>query len=140
MWKEFKTFIARGNVIDLATGVAIGAAFGKIITTLVDGIIMPPIGWLTSGVDFKDRFYDLSGKYNGTTDPKVIEEAVKSGAPLVRYGQFINDIIMFLIVAFVIFLIARWTRKYFEFLAAAPADPSNQEKLLAEIRDILKDK
>ena len=140
MWKEFKSFIARGNVIDLAVGVAIGAAFSKIVTTLVEGIIMPPIGWITSGIDFKDKFYDLSGKYNGITDPKLIEEAVKSGAPLVRYGQFINDIIVFLIVAFVIFLIARWTRKYFEFLAAAPAEPTSQEKLLAEIRDLLKNK
>ncbi len=124
-------------MLDLAIGVVIGAAFSKIITTLVEGIIMPPFGWLTSGIDFKDKFYDLSGKYNGVSDPKVIEEAIKGGAPLVRYGQFINDVIVFLIIGFVIFLIARWTTRYFKFLEANSA-PTQTETLLTEIRDILK--
>jgi len=139
MWKDYKEFISRGNVLDLAIGIVIGAAFSKIVTTLVEGIIMPPIGWLTSGIDFKDKFYDLSGKYNGVSDPKVIEEAIKGGAPLVRYGQFINDIIIFLIVGFIIFLVARWATKYFKFLEAK-AKPPQTEILLAEIRDILKNK
>ncbi len=139
MWKDYKEFISRGNVLDLAIGIVIGAAFSKIVTTLVEGIIMPPIGWLTSGIDFKDKFYDLSGKYNGVSDPKVIEEAIKGGAPLVRYGQFINDVIVFLIIGFIIFLIARSATKYFKFLEAE-AKPTPTEILLAEIRDVLKNK
>ena len=139
MWKDYKEFISRRNVLDLAIGVVIGAAFSKIVTTLVEGIIMPPIGWLTSGIDFKDKFYDLSGKYNGVTDPKVIEEAIKGGAPLIRYGQFINDVIIFLIIGFIIFLIARSATKYLKFLEAE-AKPTPTEILLAEIRDILKNK
>jgi len=139
MWKDYKEFISRRNVLDLAIGVVIGASFSKIVTTLVEGIIMPPIGWLTSGIDFKDKFYDLSGKYNGVSDPKVIEEAIKGGAPLVRYGQFINDVIVFLIIGFIIFLVARWATKYFKFLEANTA-PTQTEILLAEIRDLLKTK
>ena len=139
MWKDYKEFISRRNVLDLAIGVVIGAAFSKIITTLVEGIIMPPFGWLTSGVDFKDKFYDLSGKYNGVSDPKIIEEAIKGGAPLIRYGQLINDVIVFLLVGFIIFLIARSATKYLKFLEANTA-PTPTETLLAEIRDLLKDK
>jgi large conductance mechanosensitive channel len=81
----------------------------------------------------------LSGKYNGVTDPKVIEEAIKGGAPLIRYGQFINDVIVFLIIGFIIFLIARWATKYFKFLEANTA-PAQTEILLTEIRDVLKNK
>lgn len=139
MWKDFKTFIAKGNVLDLAIGVIIGAAFGKIVTTLVEGIVLPPIGWLMNGVDFKNKFYDLSGKYNGATDPKAIEEAIKSGAPLIRYGQLISDIITFLIVALVAFLLMRWATRYFKFLEANSV-PTPTEKLLAEIRDVLRSK
>lgn len=140
MLEDFKAFIAKGNVLDLAIAVIIGAAFGKIVTTLVEGIIMPPIGYALGGVDFKTLFYDLSGKYNGTTDPKIIDEAIKGGAPLIRYGEFISDIILFLIVAFVVFLIARWALKLFKGLEAAPAGPTAEETLLTEIRDILKAK
>lgn len=140
MWSDFKAFIARGNVLDLAIGVIIGAAFGKIVTTLVDGVIMPPIGYAMSGIDFKSMFYDLSGKYNGVTDPKVIDEALKGGAPLIMYGQFITDIIQFLIVAFIVFLIARWALKLFKGLEPAAPPPTAEETLLTEIRDILKDK
>ena len=139
MWKDYKEFISRRNVLYLAIGVVVGAAFSKIITTLVEGIIMPPFGWMTSGIDFKDKFYDLSGKYNGVTDSKVIEEAVKSGAPLIRYGQFINDVIVFLIIGFVIFLIARSATRYFKFLEANPV-PTPTEILLTEIRDLVKNR
>lgn len=140
MLEDFKAFIAKGNVLDLAVAVIIGAAFGKIVTTLVEGIIMPPIGYALGGMDFKTLFYDLSGKYNGVTDPKLIEEAVKGGAPLIRYGEFISDIVLFLIVAFVMFLIARWALKLFKGLEAVPAEPTAEEVLLTEIRDILKTK
>jgi large conductance mechanosensitive channel len=101
---------------------------------------MPPIGYAMSGIDFKTMFYDLSGKYNGLTDPAKIDEALKGGAPLIMYGQFITDLIQFLIVAFVVFLIARWALKLFKGLEAAAAPPTAEETLLAEIRDILKDK
>jgi large conductance mechanosensitive channel len=102
MLKEFREFIARGNVIDLAVAVVIGAAFGKIVTTLVDGVLMPPIGLLTGDVNFTDKFYNLSdGKY------KSLAEAKAAGAPVIAYGALINDIITFLIIAFVIFLIVR---------------------------------
>lgn len=136
MLNDFKAFIAKGNVLDLAIGVIMGVAFGKIVTTLVDGIIMPPIGYLMSGVDFKTMFYDISGKYNGLSDPKLVDEALKGGAPLIMYGQFITDVIQFLIVAFVVFLIARWALKLFKGLEADAAPPA-EETLLTEIRDIL---
>lgn len=139
MWSDFKEFLKRGNVLDLAIAVVIGAAFGKIVTTLVQGVIMPPIGYLTGGLDFKAFFYDLSGKYNGVSDPKVIEEALKSGAPLIMYGQLVTDIIQFLIIAFVIFIIARYAVRFFKGLEAK-AGPAPEVTLLTEIRDILKEK
>lgn len=140
MLNDFKTFIMRGNVLDLAIAVVIGAAFGKIVTTLVEGIIMPPIGYLLSGVDFTKLYYDLSGIHNNLQDPKAIEEALKSGAPLIMYGQLITDIIQFLIVAFVVFLIARWAMRLFKGLEPPAAGPTAEEILLTEIRDILQKK
>jgi large conductance mechanosensitive channel len=102
MIKEFRDFIARGNVIDLAVAVILGAAFGKIVTSLVEGIIMPPIGLLLGGVDFANLFIDISGKH-----PASIADAQVKGLPVIAYGVFINDVISFLIVAFVVFLIIR---------------------------------
>ena len=139
MLREFKAFIARGNVLDLAIGVIIGAAFGKIVTTFTEGIIMPFVGLITGGVDFKSKFWDLSGKLGPNATAAEIDAAVKAGAPLVRYGQLISDIITFLIVAFVMFLIAKWAMSYFAKLAAETPPPP-QEQLLTEIRDILKAK
>ncbi len=139
MWRDFKAFIGRGNVLDLAIGVIIGAAFGKIVTTFTEGIIMPFVGLLTGGMDFKAQFWDLSGKLAPGSTPEQIDAAVKGGAPLVRYGQLISDIITFLIVAFVVFLIAKWAMAYFAKLAAETPPPP-QEQLLGEIRDILKAK
>lgn len=104
MWKEFREFIARGNVIDLAVAVIIGAAFGKIVTTLVEGIIMPPIGMLFRGVDFASLFYVLD---ESKGRPASLAEAKAQGIPVIAYGQLINDAIMFLIVAFVVFLLVR---------------------------------
>jgi large conductance mechanosensitive channel len=101
MLKEFKEFIARGNVIDLAVAVIIGAAFGKIVTSLVNDIIMPPIGLIMGGVDFKNLFISLRGNY------ATLEEAKKANAPTINYGQFIQYLIEFLIIAFVIFLIIK---------------------------------
>ncbi len=106
MLKEFRDFIARGNVIDLAVAVVIGAAFGKIITSLVEGIIMPPIGLLLGKVDFSNLFIDLSGAH-----PESLAEAQLKGLPVISYGMFLNDVISFLIIACVIFLIIRQINK-----------------------------
>lgn len=102
MLKEFREFIARGNVIDLAVAVIIGAAFGKIVTSLVDGILMPPIGLLLGKVDFSSLFFDLSGQR-----PASLAEAKTKGLPVIAYGSFLNDVISFLIIAFVVFLIVK---------------------------------
>ncbi len=116
MLKEFKEFAMRGNVVDLAIGVIIGGAFGKIITSLVNDIIMPPIGMLIGGVDFTNLFIDLSGK--GYT---VLEEAKAAGASTINYGVFLNTLLDFIIVAFVIFLLIRQMNKMkHEEPAAAP--------------------
>jgi large conductance mechanosensitive channel len=102
MLKEFRDFIARGNVLDLAVAVIIGAAFGKIITSLVEGVIMPPIGLLLGKVDFSNLIIDLSGQH-----PATLAEAKEKGLPVIAYGAFINDVIGFIIVAFVIFLVVK---------------------------------
>jgi large conductance mechanosensitive channel len=102
MLKEFREFIARGNVIDLAVAVIIGAAFGKLVTSLVDGIIMPPIGLLLGNVDFANLFIDLSGQH-----PASLADAQLRGLHVIAYGVFINDVVSFLIIALVIFLIVK---------------------------------
>lgn len=137
MLNDFKAFIARGNVLDLAIGLIMGLAFGKIVTTFTEGIIMPIVGLATGGMDFKTKFYDLSGKIGAGATPEQIDAAVKTGAPLLRYGQLITDIVTFIIVAFVMFLIAKAAMGYFAKLAAKTPPPP-QEALLTEIRDLLK--
>jgi len=127
MWSDFKAFIARGNVLDLAIGVILGAAFGKIVTTFTEGMIMPVVGLVTGGTDFKAKFYDLSGKLGAGATPEQIDAAVKGGAPLIRYGQLISDVI------------TKAAMGYFARLAAQ-TPPAPQETLLTEIRDILKAK
>jgi large conductance mechanosensitive channel len=104
MLKEFRQFIARGNVIDLAVGVIIGAAFGKIVTTLVEGIIMPPIGLVLGKIDFSSLLFVLD---DSTTVPMSLADAKARGIPVIAYGQFINDIIGFLIVGFAVFLLVK---------------------------------
>jgi large conductance mechanosensitive channel len=106
MFKEFRDFIARGNVIDLAVGIIIGAAFGKIITSFVANVLMPPIGLLLGKVDFSGLFFDLSRQGYAT-----LADAQAAGAPVIAYGMFINTIIDFIIVAFVIFLVIRQVNK-----------------------------
>jgi large conductance mechanosensitive channel len=115
MWKEFKEFIARGNVIDLAVAVIIGAAFGKIVTSLVDGILMPPLGLLLGKVDFSSLFYVLDSSKG---IPVSLQDA--KGIPVIAYGNFINDIIYFLIIAFVIFLLIRMINSMKRKEAEAP--------------------
>ena len=106
MLKEFKEFIARGNVIDLAVAVVLAAAFGKIVTSLVEGIIMPPVGLLLGHVDFSNLFIDLSGEH-----PVSLVDAQLKGLPVIAYGALINDLISFVIIAFVIFLIVKAINK-----------------------------
>lgn len=117
MLKEFRDFIARGNVIDLAVAVIIGAAFGRLVTSLVEGIIMPPIGMLLGGVDFSNLFIDLSGQH-----PQSLADAQLKGLPVITYGSFINDVITFLIVAFVIFLIVKAMNQRKTAVAATTKD------------------
>ena len=137
--EDFKAFALKGNVVDMAVGVIIGGAFGKIVTSIVNNIIMPPIGVITGGVDFTDL--KLVIKEAEKAGDEVIAEAVT-----LNYGQFIQDVVDFLIIAFSIFLmvkgIAALSRKKKEEPAApAPApEPSAEEKLLTEIRDLLKNK
>lgn len=133
MWKEFKEFIAKGNVIDLAVGVVIGAAFGKIVASLVEGVIMPPIGMLLGKVDFASLFYILDSS-KGV--PASLADAKTKGIPVIAYGQFLNDIINFLIIGLVIFFMVRGINRIRRQEDATPA-PTNEEKILMDIRDLL---
>jgi large conductance mechanosensitive channel len=138
MLNDFKAFIAKGNILDLAIAVVMGAAFGAVVKSFTDGIIMPIIGALTGGVDFKDKVLNLGDMPVST--PEQIAAAMAKKQPLIMYGQFINEIITFLIVAVVMFFLARYAVKLFRGLEAeaAAAPPTGEEVLLAEIRDILK--
>ncbi|HRW11818.1 MAG TPA: large conductance mechanosensitive channel protein MscL [Syntrophomonas sp.] len=120
MWKEFREFAMKGNVIDLAIGIIIGAAFGKIVTSFVNDIIMPPIGLLLGKVDFANLYVNLSGQEFAS-----LAEAVEAGAPVIKYGVFINSIIDFLIVAFVIFLVVKQINKMKK--QEAPAEPDKKD-------------
>ena len=122
MWKEFKEFIMRGNVVDLAVGIIIGAAFGKIVTSFVNDILMPPLGVLLGKVDFANLFISLSGQSFAT-----LEEAKKAGAATIKYGLFINTIIDFLIVAFAVFMMIRQVNRIKKQPEAAPAPPATKD-------------
>jgi large conductance mechanosensitive channel len=134
--KEFRDFAMKGSVIDLAIGVIIGAAFGKIVSALVTNVIMPPIGLLLGRVDFSNLFLNLSGQPAGS-----LKEATEKGVPVLAYGLFLNTVIEFVIIAFVLFLVIKQVNRL-KKPAPAPAtpEPSAQEKLLAEIRDLLKER
>lgn len=140
MLKEFREFAMRGNVVDMAVGIIIGAAFGTIVQSLVNDVIMPPIGLALGNVDFSNLFLILREGTPPGPYP-ALQDAVKSGAVSINYGKFINTIISFLIVAFAVFLLVRSINKMKntkEAAPPAPPEPSNEEKLLTEIRDILK--
>jgi len=140
MLQEFKAFIARGNVLDLAVGVIIGGAFGKIVSSLTDDVIMPVVGLLTGGIDFSSKFVVLGAipaSYTGSpTDYAALK---KAGVAMLGYGSFITAVINFLILAFIIFLIVKQANRLTAKpeVPAAPAGPTEVE-LLAEIRDALK--
>ena len=124
--KDFKAFVMRGNVVDLAVAVVIGAAFGKIVTSLVNDIIMPPIGWITGGIDFSN----LKWIIQNSPDPKKVVA--------ISYGTFINTIITFLIIALAIFVVIKLLERAMPKKDAAPAAPPPDVVLLTEIRDLLK--
>jgi len=128
-FSEFKEFASKGNVVDLAVGVIIGGAFGKIVGSMVNDILMPPIGMILSNIDFKELTLPLS------------EQVGTSPAVAIKYGMFIQNIIEFVIVAFCVFLVVKGMnslKRKKEEVPIAPPEPSNEEKLLTEIRDLLK--
>jgi large conductance mechanosensitive channel len=129
--QEFKEFALKGNVIDLAVGVIIGAAFGKIVTSVVNNIMMPVIGLLLGRVDFSNLFFFLNGQHVAS-----VKEATDKGVPVLAYGVFINTVIEFLIIAFCLFIVIKQVNR-FKKPASAPG-PTPPEALLTEIRDILK--
>jgi large conductance mechanosensitive channel len=138
MLGEFKAFIARGNVLDLAVGVIIGAAFGKIVTSLTEDILMPVIGMLTGDTDFTNKFIILGKVPASYTGPmNSYAELKKAGVAMLGYGSFVTAVISFVILAFVIFLIVRQANRLAPKPEAAPAGPSEVD-LLAEIRDELR--
>lgn len=133
MLKDFKDFMLRGNVIDLAVGVIMGVAFTGVVNSLVNDVIMPPIGTLLGGVDFSDYFINLSGG-----DHATLAAAKEAGAATLNYGAFINTVINFVIVGFCIFLLIKQVNRVFPKAPPAPAGPPRNEVLLEEIRDLLK--
>lgn len=137
MFKEFKEFAMGGNVIDMAVGIVIGAAFGTIVNSLVADIIMPPIGLLLGGIDFSGLFIVL--KEGVTAEPYAnLAAATDAGAIVMAYGQFINHVISFLVIAFSIFMVVRGINRMRKAEEKVPVAPPAQEILLAEIRDLLK--
>ena len=136
MLQEFKKFIARGNVVDLAVGIIMGAAFTGIVNSLVKDVIMPPSGMITGGIDFSALYLNLSPVHYDS-----LKEAQAAGAATINYGLFINQVINFLIVAFAVFLLVRQINKLnLKLLDAPAAAPTPSEMLLKEIRDLLKAK
>jgi len=134
MLQEFREFIARGSVVDLAVGVVIGAAFTAIVNSLVNDILMPPLGLIIGGIDLSNFFITLKGAGGYPT----LDAAKAAGAVTINYGLFVNAVIRFLIVAFAIFLIVKQVNRLHRAKPAAPPAPPRQEVLLTEIRDLLK--
>jgi len=124
VFKEFRDFIARGSVIDLAVGIVIGAAFTKIVNSLVEGIVMPPIGLITGRIDFASHFVVLD---DSKGVPKTLAEAKAMSVPVIAYGQFINDVIGFIIVAFVVFLIVKRVNRIWSGEPADKKEPTTKD-------------
>jgi large conductance mechanosensitive channel len=133
MIKEFKEFISKGNVLDMAVGVIIGAAFGKIVASFTNDVIMPPIGLLLGKVDFSNLFINLSG-----SPAPSLAAAKAAGIPTINYGLFFNTIIDFLIVGFVIFLVVKQANRFKKEAPAPAPGPTKDQQLLTEIRDLLR--
>jgi large conductance mechanosensitive channel len=140
MFKEFREFAVRGNVVDLAVGVIIGVAFGAVVTSLVNDVIMPPIGLILGGVDFSNLFVVLKEGAKAASPYASLAEAKAAGAVTVNIGVFINAVINFIIVAFAVFLVVKGVNAARRQTPPAPVEtaPTPQEKLLMEIRDLMK--
>jgi|EndMetStandDraft_4_1072995.scaffolds.fasta_scaffold150815_2 large conductance mechanosensitive channel len=136
---EFKEFILKGNAFDLAVGVIIGAAFGGIVTSLVNDILMPPIGFIMGGIDFSSYFIDLTYLAGGGPEMGSLDTAQKAGHAIIAYGKFINTLINLIIVGFVIFMVVKQITRFRRLYAAneAPAKVPDDVRLLTEIRDLL---
>ncbi len=140
MLKDFKEFAIKGNVVDLAVGVIVGAAFGTIVKSLVDDIIMPPIGFLMGNVDFQNLFLVIK---KGVLNPgpyQTSKEAIEAGAILMKYGTFANTIVSFLIITFSVFVMISQLKKLQSSTPIPTPPPTIDQKLLEEIRDLLKEK
>jgi large conductance mechanosensitive channel len=135
MWREFRDFAVRGNVVDLAVGLILGAAFTTIVNSLVNDVVMPPIGLLLGGIDFSDFFVTIKGQAYPT-----VAAAKAAGAVTINYGLFINAVIKFVIVAFAVFILVKQINRLRLDIGPAAAGPSKTEQLLTEIRDLLKEK
>jgi len=139
MLKEFKEFAMKGNVLDMAIGVIIGGAFGKIVSSLVSDVLMPPLGLLMGKVDFSSLFIDLS-----RTSPPSLAAAKAAGTPTLNYGVFLQSVFDFIIIAFVIFMLVKQVNRFKKEAAPPPPPPppgpTTEEKLLMEIRDLLKNR
>ncbi|HWB51690.1 MAG TPA: large conductance mechanosensitive channel protein MscL [Stellaceae bacterium] len=135
MWREFRDFAVRGNVVDLAVGLILGAAFTTIVNSLVNDIVMPPIGLILGGIDFSDFFITIKGGSYPT-----VAAAKAAGAVTINYGLFINAIIKFVIVAFAVFILVKQINRLKLNIGPAAAGPPRTEVLLEEIRDLLKAK
>jgi large conductance mechanosensitive channel len=138
MFKEFREFAMRGNVVDLAVGLILGAAFGAIITSFVNDIIMPPVGVLLGGVDFANLFVLLKAGAKAAPPYESVAAAKAAGAVTLNIGVFINTLINFVLVAFAMFMLVKGMNAARRTTPPPPAEPPPQEKLLAEIRDLLK--
>ncbi|MBY0413383.1 MAG: large conductance mechanosensitive channel protein MscL [Bdellovibrionales bacterium] len=138
MLKEFKNFAVKGNVVDLAVGVIIGSAFGAIVKSLVDDIIMPPIGFVLGNVDFSNLFVVIKEGAKAPGPYATLADATNAGAVLLKYGAFANTIVSFLIVSFSVFLMINQLSKLKKDEPVADPGPTPEVKLLAEIRDLLK--
>ncbi|MBV8688419.1 MAG: large conductance mechanosensitive channel protein MscL [Alphaproteobacteria bacterium] len=134
----FKAFIARGNVLDLAVAVIIGAAFAAIVASLTDDVIMPVVGKLLGGLDFSDYFVLLGPVPDGYHGPMSYAALKAAGVPMLGYGAFVTAVVNFLILAFIIYLLVRWATRLMPPAEAAPAGPSDEVLLLREIRDELR--
>ena len=122
MWQEFKKFVARGNVLDLAVGIVLGAAFGTVVSSFVKDVLMPPIGMLTGGIDFSELYLNLSG-----TEYASLAEATAAGAPTINYGVFLNNVLSFFIVAFAVFLVVRAYNRMMVRRDEAPPPPTEKD-------------
>ena len=138
MLKEFKNFAIKGNVVDLAVGVIIGSAFGAIVKSLVDDIIMPPIGYLLGNVDFSNLFLVIKEGSKAPGPYSTLADATNAGAVLLKYGAFANTVVSFIIVSFSVFLMINQLHKLKKEDPATDLPPSDEVKLLSEIRDLLK--